>query len=90
MQTIREALIIAILTNGERYGRDISSEYRKRTGTDIPLRGLYTTLERMLAKGLLKDRIGESEHVHGGSRRRYYRITANGRRMFNAFKAGLA
>lgn len=86
----REGVILAILINGERYGRDIRNEYRKRTGTDLPLGSLYTTLERMRSKGFLKPRMGESAHERGGNRRRYYRVTAAGTRAFDALGAGLA
>ena len=90
LPSTREGMILAILINGERYGRDIRNEFRKRTGTELPLGSLYTTLERMAAKGFLKPRMGESEHERGGNRRRYYRVTADGTRAFDALGAGLA
>ncbi|MCG8406764.1 MAG: PadR family transcriptional regulator [Phycisphaerales bacterium] len=80
----REAVLLQILVNGEKYGLEIRDEYKKRTGRDLPLGSMYPTLDIMIDKGFVKSRQGESSHERGGNRRRYYQITAPGRRALNA------
>lgn len=82
----REALILRILISQDRYGLDIRNEVGKLEGGRMPLGSLYTTLDRMVAKGLLRSRMGASSHVRGGNRRRYFSITAKGRRAFDGYQ----
>lgn len=76
----REAVILSILVNGEKYGLQLRNEYRKRTGHGLPLGSLYPTLDTMIDKGFVIARQGESVHERGGNARRYYRISAPGQR----------
>lgn len=78
--TWRETVILGILAGEERYGREIRGEYQARTGWPMPVGSLYVTLDRMMARGLLAARIGEQTHKRGGNRRKYFRLTAAGRR----------
>ena len=82
----REAEILSILINGEKYGREIRDEYEKRTGRSMPFGSLYTTLERIDQKGYIRSRLGEGTHVRGGNRRKYYRLTASGTAALNEFE----
>lgn len=75
---LREAVILSILVNGEKYGLQLRDEFKKRTGQDLPLGSLYPTMDKLIDKGFVKGRTGNSEHVRGGNARRYYRITADG------------
>ena len=89
----REVEILGILIHGRKYGREIREEYQRRTGRTFPLGSLYTTLDRMEAKGLLKSQMGDASSERGGNRRRYFKLTAPGTRAFNAateWAAGLA
>jgi DNA-binding PadR family transcriptional regulator len=79
----REAEILMILVSGEKYGRAIRDEVQKRTNRAMPLGSLYTTLDRLEDKGFINSWMGESEHDRGGNRRKYYRITASGRRSLD-------
>jgi len=80
----RQAVILSILINGEKYGREIRNEYERRTGRKMPLGSLYTTLNRMESYGFVKSHTGESTHERGGNRRKYFKITATGERAFDA------
>lgn len=82
LPTQRETVVLSILINAEKYGREIRNEYEQRTGRKMPLGSLYTTLSRMETCGLVKSRMGESAHERGGNRRKYFRITATGERAF--------
>ena len=85
--TNREIVILGVLMNGDRYGRDIRNEYQKRTNTSLPTGSLYTTLDRMEEKGLLKSYPGQPSRERSGRPRRYFKITAPGRRVFNESKS---
>lgn len=82
----RQAVILSILVNGEKYGREIRNDYEKRTGRKMPFGSLYTTLTRMETYGFIKSRLGESTHERGGNRRKYFEITANGQQALYAFE----
>jgi DNA-binding PadR family transcriptional regulator len=51
---------------------------------------LYGTIKRLLAAGLLEDRAVPDGHADGSERRRYYRLTALGRRVLQAESARMA
>jgi DNA-binding PadR family transcriptional regulator len=82
----REALILQVLVARDRYGLEIRNELARAEQKRMPLGSLYTSLERMIDKGLLRSRLGESAHVRGGNRRRYFAITAKGRRALDAYQ----
>jgi DNA-binding PadR family transcriptional regulator len=82
--TTREALILAILRDGEKYGRELRSEYEGKAGRKMPLGSLYTTLARMEEKGLVRSRVGEATTRRGGNRRSYYQVSAIGQRALKA------
>jgi len=83
--TTREALLLAILSEGEKYGRAIRDECKSRAEHALPLGSLYTTLGRMEDKGLIRSRSEESSAGRGGHRRTFYRITALGQKALSAY-----
>lgn len=83
----REAILMAILLHGEKYGREIRSTFERRTGQSMPLGSLYTTLDRMEDKGFLRSRIGEAGSDRGGNRRKYYKLTGLGLSSLNLVQA---
>lgn len=83
--TQREARILAIIVNGEKYGREIRQQYEKDTGHKMPLGSLYTTLDRMEQIGFVASRMGESTHERGGNRRKYFKISGLGICALDAF-----
>jgi DNA-binding PadR family transcriptional regulator len=85
MPSQREAAILSILINGEKYGRAIRNEYEERIGRQLPLGALYVTLSRMEDSGLVESRMGESVHERGGNRRKYFTITGLGERALSAY-----
>ncbi len=85
--TQREAVILSILINGEKYGREIRNEYEQRTVRKMPLGSLYTTLSRIETYGFVKSRMGESTHERGGNRRKYFAITGLGQTALDSFQS---
>lgn len=88
--TQRETVILAILTNGEKFGRQIRDEYQTRTQTTMPVGSLYTTLERMeFDYGFIKSRDGDQSDEPNSHRRRYFTLTANGQRALDCARTFL-
>ena len=83
LPTNREAVILNILINGERAGRDIRNEYESRTYTKMPLGSLYTTLARMETSGFVTSRTGDTKPERRGYPRKFFSITGTGERVLN-------
>ncbi len=87
LPTNREAVILDILTNGERAGRDIRNEYESRTNTKMPFGSLYTTLARMEENtGFVKSRTGDTKPERRGYPRKFFSMTGVGQRALNAYQ----
>lgn len=84
--TNREAVILDILINGERPGRDVRNEYEERTGQKMPLGSLYTTLMRMEAVGFVTSRTGGTTPERRGYPRKFFSITGMGERALSAYQ----
>ena len=89
LPTNREAVILDIITNGERAGRDIRNEYESRTNTKMPLGSLYTTLTRMETSGFITSRTGNTKPERRGYPRKFFSITGTGERALIAYQAFL-
>lgn len=87
LPTNREAVILDILINGERAGRDIRNEYESRTNTKLPLGSLYTTLTRMETSGFVESRTGDTKHERRGYPRKFFSITGIGERVLKDYQA---
>jgi PadR family transcriptional regulator, regulatory protein PadR len=75
-------VMLAVLRLGrEAYGVPIANEITTQTGRDVYLGTVYTTLERLQAKGLLSASLGEATPVRGGRAKTYFRLTAAGLRQ---------
>ena len=74
-----EVLILALLDERQRHGYDISRLIEERSGGTISFHtaSLYPTLYRLEDRGLIEGRWVERA---GQRRRRYYRLTAEGRK----------
>jgi DNA-binding PadR family transcriptional regulator len=79
-------LVLGVLKDGELYGYEIASRIRERTSAFIdPGEGwLYPALHRLEKQGALE---GSWREGGAGPRRRYYRITEGGLRMYDAQSA---
>jgi DNA-binding PadR family transcriptional regulator len=77
-------VLAAILHLGnDAYGMTIRREIADRTGRDISIGALYTTLDRMENKGYLKSKRGEPTNERGGRAKKYYTVSAPGLKTFN-------
>ncbi len=85
-----QLVLLAVLHLGEEaYGITITDEIASRTGCRVAQGSVYTTLNRLENKGLLRSHRGEPLPVRGGRSRRYYRIEPAGREALRAARIAL-
>jgi DNA-binding PadR family transcriptional regulator len=76
-----QLVMLAILRAGEdAYGVTIHGIIVEHAGRDVSLAAVYKTLTRLEEKGFVTARVGEPTPERGGRRKRYYAVTAAGRR----------
>ena len=73
-------LLVVLQLGDDAYGVTIRQLLRERSGRDVALATVYTTLDRLDQKGCMATRMGEPTAERGGRRKRYYTVTAVGRR----------
>jgi PadR family transcriptional regulator len=73
------------------YGAAIRQEIHARSGRDVSINAVYTTLDRLESKGLLRSWVGEPTAQRGGRRRKFYALRPAGvsalRQAYMAFSA---
>jgi PadR family transcriptional regulator, regulatory protein PadR len=67
------------------YGAAIRQDIEEAIGRSCSIGALYTTLDRLEAKGLVRTWMGDPTPQRGGRRKRMVRVTANGIRAATAF-----
>jgi PadR family transcriptional regulator, regulatory protein PadR len=72
------------------YGASIRAEIEQATRRRCSIGALYTTLDRLEKKGLLKTWMGDPSPQRGGRAKRMVRVTANGIREAAAFYNAVA
>ncbi|HOG46113.1 MAG TPA: PadR family transcriptional regulator [Anaerolineae bacterium] len=84
--------ILLVLTDGERHGYVIMKEVEANTQGRMQLGPgtLYRSIKRMLADGLIEESDERPDPALDDERRRYYRLTALGRRVAAAEAERLA
>jgi DNA-binding PadR family transcriptional regulator len=87
-----QLVLLGVLRLGtDAYGAAIRQEIHARSGRDISINAVYTTLERLQTKGLLRSWVGEPTAQRGGRRRKFYALRPAGetalRQAYRAFTA---
>jgi PadR family transcriptional regulator, regulatory protein PadR len=71
------------------YGAAIRQEIHARSGRDVSINAVYTTLDRLESKGFLKSWVGDPTPQRGGRRRKFYELRPAGvaalRQAYRAF-----
>jgi len=77
-----DTIILARLMGGDNYGYEINKSIQQKTGGKYELKEatLYTAFRRLEQAGCISSYWGDEQT---GARRRYYRITDNGRETYN-------
>ena len=74
-----QIVLLAILRMGDNaYGVPIRAEIEKRVKREISIGALYSTLDRLEAKGLVSSSFSEPKPERGGRARRYFRVRSLG------------
>jgi len=74
-----QVVLLAILRlNEDAYGVTIRSEIARCTGREPAPGALYTTLDRMEEKGIVRSWFGEATPQRGGRAKRYFALTKPG------------
>src|ERR671921_1626252 len=87
-----QLVLLAVLRlegDDEAYGVTIRREIHARSGRDVSISAVYTTLDRLESKGLLKSWVGDPTPQRGGRRRKFYVLRPPGvaalRQAYHAF-----
>ncbi|MEO6285619.1 MAG: PadR family transcriptional regulator [Dyadobacter sp.] len=78
-------LTVAILGE-EAYGVTVTQELEQKTGRSVGFSTVHTTLQRMEEKGLLSSKMGGATAERGGRRKRFFTVTAFGRKALTEVK----
>ena len=87
-----QLVLLGVIRLGDNaYGAAIRQEIHARSGRDVSINAVYTTLERLQTKGLLRSWVGEPTAQRGGRRRKFYALRPAGdaalRQAYRAFVA---
>jgi PadR family transcriptional regulator PadR len=76
-----QLVMLAVMRlDDEAYGTSIREELKARAEREVSPGAIFTTLERLEARGLVTSRYGEPTAERGGRSKRFYKLTAEGRR----------
>ena len=83
--------VLRLQADNVSYGAAIRQEIHAKSGRDVSINAVYTTLDRLESKGLLESWIGDPTPQRGGRRRKFYRLRPGGlaalRQAYRAFTA---
>jgi PadR family transcriptional regulator PadR len=73
-------MLAVVRLGGDAYGVTIRQEIEQRTGRPVSIGAVYATLGRLGDKGLVTFSESEPLPIQGGRSRKYFRLTADGRK----------
>ncbi len=73
-----QLVLLGVLRLKDAYGAAIRQEIQARSGRDVSINAVYTTLDRLESKGLLRSWVGEPTPQRGGRRRKCYELRPAG------------
>ena len=84
-----QLVLLALLRLGpDAYGATVRREIEDHAGREVSISAVYTTLERLERKGLVRSRIGAPTPERGGRRRRHFELLPLGARSLrDAYRA---
>jgi PadR family transcriptional regulator, regulatory protein PadR len=79
-----QLVMLAVLRlDDDAYGTSIRNELIARAEREVSPGAIFTTLERLESRGLVTSRYGEPTAERGGRRKRFYKLSADGRRALS-------
>jgi PadR family transcriptional regulator len=84
-----QLILLGLMRLGpDAYGATVRREIEEHAGREVSISAVYTTLERLERKGLVRSRIGEPTPERGGRRRRHFELLPLGSRSLrDAYRA---
>lgn len=84
-----QLVLLALMRLGsDAYGATVRREIEEHAGREVSISAVYTTLERLEQKGLVRSRVGEPTPERGGRRRRHFELLPLGARSLgDAYRA---
>ena len=77
--SLEHIVLLAVARLGSNaYGVTVRKEIEKRTGRNISIGAIYSTLERLQSKGYVSSFTGEPTAARGGRAKRHFTIEAAG------------
>jgi DNA-binding PadR family transcriptional regulator len=74
-----QLMLLAVLRLGEdAYGMRVRQEVAERTEREVSIGAVYSTLDRLEEKGLVKSTLGASTPERGGRAKRCFEVTGAG------------
>ena len=91
---LEQAVLLALVhpkteLGREAYGRAILKEVQHRLDREVMAGAVYSTLDRLEAKGLVSSHLGPGSPVRGGRPKRHYAIEPAGIRALNPARAAI-
>jgi DNA-binding PadR family transcriptional regulator len=77
-------LLALVHLESNAYGVTVRREIEERTGRKISIGAVYTTLERLEAKGYVSSALGEPTAERGGRAKRLFHIKAEGEKVLRS------
>jgi PadR family transcriptional regulator len=82
--SFEQAVLLAIVRlRADAYGRMIFSVVQSSLHRNVSAGAVYTTLDRLESRGLVRSRLDEGTPARGGRPRRYYSVAGAGARALN-------
>ncbi|MBE1302321.1 MAG: PadR family transcriptional regulator [Alteromonadaceae bacterium] len=83
-------LLLALMQlGGKSHGTLIRHNLKDLVNRDASIGALYATLERMEKKGYVTSSVGEPTAERGGRAKRYFEVTAEGKKLLKQTKKNL-
>lgn len=74
-----ELVLLAVARGGgNAYGMTVRREIQARSGRDVTIGAVYSTLDRLEKKGLVASSFGDADGHRGGRARRFFRMRPDG------------
>ncbi|ELR68560.1 Transcriptional regulator, PadR family [Fulvivirga imtechensis AK7] len=77
-------LLVVGALGDEAYGVTVKQEIESQTGRKPSIGALHSALNRLETKGFINSHEGGATNERGGRRKRYYQLTASGKRALLA------
>ena len=79
-------MLTAAVLYDNAYGVAIKNEIERRMDRKVSVGAMRAALERLEKKGYLESSFGEATKVRGGKRKRYFRVTPQGKQVLDAVR----